>query len=67
MSHFMSKDFSKAVNKALAAKGIRIIGSQPIPDMTSDLPYANAERGYVVNDNGCGRVWSYQEVIANAK
>ena len=60
MSHF-SKDFSKSVVKSLAKKGIRIVGAQSIPD--SSLSFANARRGYVVDDNGTGRVMSYDAVI----
>ena len=55
-------DFSRATLRLLARKGIRIIGLQAIPDMSSPMPYANASRGYVVDDNGCGRVWTFQQV-----
>lgn len=65
MSHF-AKDFSKGVRAALAHKGVRIIGAQPIPDMSSEMPWANAERGYKLDDNGCGIVRSYREVLALA-
>lgn len=56
------RDFSAATLRLLARKGISIIGLQAIPDMASAMPYANAERGYVVNDNGCGRVWTFAQV-----
>lgn len=65
MSHF-SKDFSKSVVKSLAKKGIRIVGAQSIPDMSKPLPFACAERGYLIDDNGTGRVWKYGEVVAAA-
>lgn len=55
-------DFSRATLRLLARKGIRLVGLQAIPDMTSSMPYANASRGYVVDDNGCGRVWTFQQV-----
>ena len=59
-------DFSRKTLKALAAKGIKLTGLQAIPDMSSSMPYANATRGYVMNDNGTGRVWSHAEVLAHA-
>lgn len=59
-------DFSKRTLKALARRGIRLIGLQAIPDMTSSMPMANATRGYVVDDNGCGRVWNFAEVMKAA-
>lgn len=61
MSHF-AKDFPKTVRLALAKKGITIVGACPIPDMTSDMPWANASRGYELNDNGTHRIRSYEQV-----
>ena len=61
------RDFSAKTCAALARKGILLIGIQAIPDMSSDMPYANATRGYVVNDNGCGRVWSFAQVQEAAR
>ena len=43
-------DFSKKTLNKLARKGIYLIGLQAIPDMTSSMPWANATRGYVIND-----------------
>lgn len=57
-----SDDFGKRAVTKLAKKGITFIGVQAIPDYTSTMPFGNAARGYVVDDNGCGRVWTYQEV-----
>lgn len=48
----------------LAKAGIRVIATQAIPDMSSPMPYANAETGYVVDDNGTGRVWTIREILA---
>lgn len=59
-------DFSKTTLRRLARKGIAIVGLQAIPDMSSAMPFANVDRGYVVNDNGTARVWSFREVLANA-
>lgn len=61
------RDFSKATLAAIARKGITLIGLQAIPNMASDMPFANAERGYVVNDNGCGRVWTFSQVMEAAR
>jgi hypothetical protein len=61
------RDFSKATIRALAAKGVRITGLQAIPDMTSSMPFANASRGYIVDDNGCGRIWTFAEVLEAAR
>ncbi len=60
-----TKDFALAVRRALARKGISIIGTTVIPG-TGDLPYANGERGYCLDDNGTHRVRSYREVVALA-
>ena len=56
-------DFSKKTIKALAARGITLIGLQAIPDTTSSMPWANASRGYVVNDNGTCRVLGFAEML----
>lgn len=60
------RDFSAKTVRALANKGIRLIGTQLLPDMSSGMPLANAERGYVVDDNGTGRVWTHSQVRAAA-
>ena len=60
-------DFSKKTFAALARKGIRLIGLQAIPDMSSSMPYANSTRGYVVDDNGTGRVLSFNQMMEAAK
>ena len=61
------RDFSPATLRALARKGIRLIGLQALPDMSSPMPFANATRGYVVDDNGCGRVWTFTQVQEAAR
>lgn len=60
------RDFSKKTLKAVARKGVSLIGLQAIPDMASAMPYANAQRGYVVNDNGTCRVLTHGEVLGLA-
>jgi len=59
-------DFSSKTRKALARKGITILGPVALPDMSSAMPWANAERGWSVNDNGCGRIWTLAQVLAAA-
>jgi hypothetical protein len=60
-------DFSKKTIAALARKGIRLVGLQAIPDMSSSMPFANATRGYIVDDNGTSRVLTFNEVLELAK
>lgn len=62
MSHF-----SAATIRRLSKLGISIIGLQAIPDMSSAMPFANAETGYLVNDNGASKVWTFSQVLEAAK
>lgn len=57
------RDFSAATRRALARKGITIVGLQAIPAGR----FADYDRGYKVNDNGCGRVWTFAEVLEAAR
>lgn len=61
------RDFSAATRRALARKGITILRPVALPDMSSDMPYANANRGYAVDDNGCGRIWTFAQVMEAAR
>ncbi len=56
-------DFSPATLRRLARKGIRLIGLQAIPIGR----FADYDRGYIMDDNGCGRVWSFTEVLEAAR
>ena len=58
-----TRHFNAKTIKALAKKGISITGLTAIPDMSSDMPYANAETGYIINDNGTGKVWTFRQVM----
>lgn len=60
------RDFSASTLRRLARKGIRILSTIAIPDMASSMPFANASRGYNVDDNGCGRVWTFNQVLEAA-
>ena len=59
MSHFSAKTL-----RALSRKGVTITGLQALPVNGS---FANCETGYLVNDNGCGRVWTFAQVLGAAK
>lgn len=59
-------DFSRSTLRALSRKGIRVIGLTVIPNMASDMPFATGDRGYKVDDNGCGRVWTFAQVVEAA-
>lgn len=61
------RDFSAATRRALASKGISIVGLTVIPNPASDMPFATGERGYSVNDNGCGRIWTFAQVQEAAR
>jgi hypothetical protein len=60
------RDFSAKTLRALRAKGVELIGVQMLPG-AGDMPWANAERGFVVNDNGCCKVLTFAQVLGAAK
>ena len=60
------RDFSRKTLAALARKGIEVLGLTVIPS-TGDTPFASGERGYRINDNGCGRVWTFSQVLEVAR
>ena len=60
------RDFSPATLRALARKGIRLIGLTAIPGEGA-MPFANAERGYALDDNGCHRIRRFSEVLELAR
>ena len=66
-SSIASRDFSQKTLSALARKGVTLLGITAIPDMSSDMPFTNADRGYTVSDNGCGRVWTFTQVLEAAR
>jgi hypothetical protein len=59
------RDFSATTLRTLGQRGIELVSVQALPGAGA-LPWANAERGYLVNDNGTGRVWTFAQVIAKA-
>lgn len=56
------RDFSSKTLTALGKRGIRVLRATVIPNPASDMPFATGERGYVVDDNGTSRVWTFTEV-----
>lgn len=56
------RDFSAKTLRNLARKGIILTGLTTIPDMSSDMPFANGSRAYVVNDNGCHRILTFAQM-----
>jgi hypothetical protein len=59
--------FTAIIRRRLLSKGIAILGTVAIPDMTSSMPWANPSRAYSLNDNGTGCIRTYAEVEALAK
>lgn len=60
-------DFAATTRAALARKGIRVIRPTAIPAVNSDMPWANADRGYAVDDNGTHRIWTFAQVREAAR
>lgn len=60
-------DFGKKTLRALARKGIALVGITASPDMSSSMPWANATRVYCLNDNGCHRIRTHSEVLELAR
>lgn len=65
-SKVAKRDFSAKTLRVLCAKGVELIGVQMIPGV-GDMPWANAERGFFVNDNGCAKVLTFAQVLGAAK
>jgi len=57
------RDFSAKTIAALARKGVTIYGATVIPAAGTDMPFANGDRGYKINDNGCGRILTFAQVL----
>lgn len=60
-SRIASKDFSRQTIAALKANGVMIQRATFVPGPNGS--YLNGERAYVIDDNGCGRVLLYLEVL----
>ena len=57
-----SKDFPRRTLASLTRLGIKLVGTTWLPG--PDGSYANGERGYLVDDNGTGKVWTYKQVVS---
>lgn len=55
------RHFGKATVAKLAKRGVTFLSLTVIPS-DGPMPFANGNTGYCVNDNGCGRVWTYADV-----
>lgn len=64
ISQIANRHFGRKAIAALARKGVRIIATQALPGAQG---YLDASTGYVVDDNGCCRVWTYAQVVEAAK
>jgi Ser-tRNA(Ala) deacylase AlaX len=58
------RDFAASTICSLSKKGITLIGTQLLPHPVTG--WINADRGYLVDDNGTGRVWTFTQVKAAA-
>lgn len=58
------RHFSAKTLRSLEKRGIRVLSSTFIPG--SDGSYCNGETAYNVDDNGCGRVWTFLEIMREA-
>ena len=54
--------FSASVRRTIKSRGVRVIGLQSIPGEGGD--WMNGETGYLVDDNGTGRLWNYAQICA---
>jgi hypothetical protein len=63
-SQIALRHFGRQAVSALARKGIRIVGLQAVP---RDGSFLDTDTCYCVDDNGCGRVWSYSQVREAAR
>ena len=60
-----TRDFSAKTIRALSKRGIELVSVQSVPG-SGPMPWATAERCYVVSDNGCGKVWTHAQVLEAA-
>jgi hypothetical protein len=55
--------FNKKTLRALTKKGIAIINAQWMPGRDGSYISADAQTGYMLDDNGTGRLVTYLEVL----
>lgn len=56
-------DFSRHTLRQFAKVGIKVLGMQLVPDFSSEMPYANGTRAYIISDNGTGRVLGFADLL----
>ena len=59
------RDFSSSTLKALAARGVKVVGAQAAPAYDGDATFSG--RVYRLDDNGCGKIRSHSEVLELAQ
>lgn len=61
-----ARDFSATTRRALAKRGIFVIGITNVPgrNAAGEPDYTNGSRGYELDDNGTFRIRGYFEVVA---
>lgn len=65
-SQIARRDFSSTTLRTLQRRGIKIVSVQMLPG-SGAMPWANAERGYLVNQGGSGKVMTFAQVLEAAK
>ena len=65
-SQIARRDFTAKTLRALTKRGIEVVSVQMLPGAGA-MPWANAERGYLVSQDGCGKVWTFAQVLEAAK
>jgi hypothetical protein len=58
-----ARNFSSKTLKALSAKGVRLLSTTIIPS-NGEMPFANGDHGYFIDDNGTGRVLTHRQILA---
>lgn len=61
-----ARDFNRSTLAALSRAGVTLTGITAIPGEGANA-FANALRGYMVADNGCGRIWTFDQVLGAAQ
>jgi hypothetical protein len=64
-SQISIRHFGRKVVATLARNGVRVVGLQALPDERGT--FFNPETGYVVDDNGTCRVWTFSQVQSAAR
>lgn len=62
-SQIACRDFSAKTLRALAKRGLKVVSVQAVPG-SGDMPWANADRGYLLNN---GRLLTFAQVLGAAK